>query len=239
MRGVKKNSLAKRVFFNFFIKLFYYNNYVYLFNFINMLSTKLFYFLTFQYFFSQLSTSFFKLVLVLNEHFLKKEVGLFFKENISLYELNSEEDPEILSTEKKLFIKFLDIQVLKKKYNKEYFLRKSIGASEKSELLVMPFKTDIFSTNYSLFLYNYTYNYMLLQLTSNKYHDLILYKNYFFVFYLKYLRLKFASTLCRHLYIFIVSFFKKKSKFLFKDVSFKPFFFLKKFVFDKKKYELL
>ena len=239
MRGVKKNSLEKRVFFNFFIKLFYYNNYVYLFNFINILSIKLFYFLTFQFFFSQLSTSFFRLVLALNEHFLKKEVGLFFKENVNLYESNPEEDPEILSAEKKLFIKFLDIQVLKKKYSKEYFLQKSIGVSEKSELLVLPFKVDIFSTNYSLFLYNYTYNYMLLQLVSNKYRNFILYKNYFFFFCLKQLRLKFVSVTCRHLYIFIVSFFKKRLKCMFTDVSFRSFFFFKKFVFDKKKKELL
>ena len=239
MRGVKKNSLAEKVFFFFFIKLFCYNNFYFFFSFTNFFITKFFYLLTFQFFFPQASVFFFRLATDLNQRFFKKEVSQFFKDNAYLYELEGSDDSEIAVNTKKFFIKFLDVQVFKKKYNLEYFNQNGVLLSEKSTLTMLPFKSDIANSSYNLFVYNYAYNCIASRIFFTKFSIFLLGKTYFIYFFKYFLKVRFINFACNSSHVYITNFFfkkkfKKKNFFLYKS-----FFFSKKFVFFKKKNELI
>lgn len=115
MRGVKKKSLRKKVFFNFFIKLCCYNSLDFFFGFNNSLSNKFFFFLNFQFFLLQAYSTFVNLNIYLNNDFLKKNFKQYLINNYSDDVFDDTADSSIDDLFKQdLLLNIVDTQILEK-----------------------------------------------------------------------------------------------------------------------------
>lgn len=237
MRGVKKKSLRKKVFFNFFIKLCCYNSLDFFFGFNNSLSNKFFFFLNFQFFLLQAYSTFVNLNIYLNNDFLKKNFKQYLINNYSDDVFDDTADSSIDDLFKQdLLLNIVDTQILEKWQSTKYFPDDSDESSAEDTALITQAKAVKSFFNIDFFLYKYAYRNILTHSVIPNIFDCVVKKNFFYFNYLLSINLKFINF--SNAFFLKMLFFFKKITFKFLNLTFNIFFFKKEFTIcsiEKKK----